>query len=414
MLAENNDGSEVKPGRDFFPLEFLLLYVYQLFLATKQTRLLHPPVFYVDLFVFFFQPIKDTVLHLEPVYEQLLRAGGNVLETSEPGPDKDALEQRLQNTKDRWNEVKRKTADRQEQLEQVVPLAKKYRDETQSLKPWLSDAEKTLQEIKPDSCDVAVLDKQLKALRGLKADVDDHKPDFDELNETSPALVESCKADKFVIDGGTQDLTKRYENLANDTSALEKKLEDVKDAAEQFNNAVKPVDELFDEVDKLLESHEPTGINVAKGKDELSKVVDLLKALKENEPEVNEVNNAGQKLLSEVGEKSPAATHVKQEMQAVNQRYQDLLDALTNRKANLENDLVQANKFHDALHDLEERLPEVQEAVSAQEPISSDPEVVKQQLQQAEVVIKPLNKCVKPSFCNLHFTYVWYHLFRIN
>ena len=334
---------------------------------------------------FSLQPIKDSVTHLEPVYEQLLRAGASVLETSEPGPDKDALEQKLQDTKDRWTEVERKAQERQGQLEEVVPLAKKYRDETQDLKPWLADAEKALQDIRPESSDLETLEKQLKALKELEEDVAEHKPKFDDLNETTPVLVDSCKADKFVVEGGTQDLNKRYDQLAGDVATCKAKLENIKDAVGKFHEAVEPVNELLDRADKLLESHEPTGVDAAKGKGELDKIADMLQTLKEHEPEVKAVESSGEKAMSEFSDKSPAAALLNQEVQAVEQRYRDALDALTNRKAQLENDVVQAEKFNDALSSLEESLPGLQEAVSAQEPISSDPEVVKEQLEQTEV-----------------------------
>ena len=325
------------------------------------------------------------MVHQEPVHEHLVRATRNVLETLESGAQKKALEDKLHDTTDRWNEVKRKTADRQEQLEQVIPLAKKYRDEKESVKPWLNEAEKKYQGIERNSYDRLTLEKNLKALRRQKEDIGAHKPDFDDLNETSPVLVNSCKSDKAVIDDGTQDLNKRYENLANGVAALEEKLGELKDVAERYKNVVKTAGGLIDKYRKLSEPQMPMGIDVKKGKGNLDKLQQLLLTLMEHKPEVCEVNSAGQELLSLMDERSPAAALVKQEMQSVNQRYQDLLNALTSRKARLENDLVQASKFHNALHDLEEWLPEVQETVSVQEPISSDPEVFKQQLQQAEV-----------------------------
>ena len=83
--------------------------------------------------------------------------------------------------------------------------------------------------------------------------------------------------------------------------------------------------------------------------------------------------------------KSAEVPRVMQEVGTESQRYHDLIESLSNEKEQLEKETKQALKFQDALHALEEWLPKVEEAVAAQEPISSDPEVVKQQLQQAEV-----------------------------
>lgn len=296
------------------------------------------------------------------------------------------MQQKLHDTKQRWNDVKDKTNNRQEVLEKVVPLSKKLRDELQSFKPWLNDAEKRLQAIEPDSCDRGVILKQLKALKELRDDVDSHKPEHETVKEDGSSLIDNCQSDKYVAEGEVQDASKRYNALLENISSLEKQLLNTAEAAEQFEESLQPVDELHNKVEKFLALQEPVGIDQVLGKDAISNVEKLLEDLKDNEPKLDEAKDAGQNLLSMLDEKSPDHARVKQELQAVDQKNKDLVDALNDYKAKLEKDLQQAEKFHDAVKTLEDWIPTAQERVAAQEPVSSDPQTVKDQLQQTEVV----------------------------
>lgn len=307
------------------------------------------------------------------------------MDTSEPGPDRDALEDKLNDATQRWETVKKQTADRQERLDQVLPLAKEFHSEIQNITPWLNEAEKRLQAVEPDSCDLRSIDKQLDTLDELKKEIADRKPIVETAKETSSSLSNSCSADRYVIEGEEQDVRKRFDNLSAEVPRLEDNLSALKDALEKYNKTLTPTEELLERTEKALASREPTGINVDKGKDQLKAVEDLLSSLRAAEPDVNDLKEAGDKLTSAMDPKSADVPRVNQEVDAVTRRYNDLLENLNNEKDQLEKETEKALKFQDALHNLEEWLPRVEEAVAAQEPISSDPEVVKQQLQQAEV-----------------------------
>ena len=326
-----------------------------------------------------------------------MRAGKNILETSEPGPDRDALEDKLNDLTQRWDSVKRQTADRQQQLDQVLPLSKEFHGEIQDLKPWLSDAEKRLQAIDPDACDERSIDKQLQALTDLNKEIAEHQPIVETMEDTSSSLSNSCSADKFVIEGEEQDVRKRYENLSSEVPRIEDNLTKLKETLIQYNQALTPVEELLERTEKSIASRESTGIDVDKGKDQLKAVEDLLSALRAHEPDVNDLNEAGDKLTSAMDPKSSEVPRVNHEVEAVSRRYKDLLESLSNEKEQLEKETEKALKFQDALRNLEEWLPRVEEAVGAQEPISSDPELVKQQLQQAEVGVVLLVMLCDPS-----------------
>lgn len=92
-------------------------------------------------------------------------------------------------------------------------------------------------------------------------------------------------------------------------------------------------------------------------------------------------------LMQQVDEKTPSATQVKAEVSQADQKNEDLIDKLNARKANLEEDVKHARVFQGSLAEIEAWLPEATERVSAQQPISTDPEMVKKQLEEAQVCL---------------------------
>ena len=323
------------------------------------------------------------------------------METTEPGPDKETLETKLSDTTQRWDSVKKQTAERQEQINEVLPLAKEFLSEMQDVKPWLKDAEKRLESLEPDACDLISVDRQLESLHELKKEIAERRPLVEAAKDTSSSLTNSCSADKFVIEGEEQDVRKRFDRLSTDASRQEENLVAVKEALEDYNKSVNPVEELIDSAEKVLTSREPTGISVDKGKAQLNKIEDLLSTLSAHEADLNNLVNAGEKLTSALDPKSSEVPRVKKELDSVLKRYHELLENLNKEKDQLEKETTKALKFQDALHSLEEWLPSVEEAVAAQEPISSDPEVVKNQLERAEVTIVKILNCMAYFTCGL-------------
>lgn len=111
----------------------------------------------------------------------------------------------------------------------------------------------------------------------------------------------------------------------------------------------------------------------------------MLSVLEEQEPELNEVNDNLSLLMQQVDEKTPHAAQVKAEVSQVDQKQKELIEKLNARKINLEEDVKYARVFQGSLADIEAWLPEAEERVSAQQPISTDPETVRKQLEEAQV-----------------------------
>ena len=75
------------------------------------------------------------------MFNELLKLGREVLEKTEPGPNREDLQKDLNNLESRWTDVYYNTLERQEKLEEILPLAQKYTDSVSDLLPWLTETE---------------------------------------------------------------------------------------------------------------------------------------------------------------------------------------------------------------------------------------------------------------------------------
>ena len=101
----------------------------------------------------------------EPSYNNLVRKATEYLESSGPGPKKDEISAKLDDVKKRYEELKRKTIERHAQIDDVLPLAQKYHDNSQNVKDVVTLAETELGSYIGVSPDVEIAKQELQNIR---------------------------------------------------------------------------------------------------------------------------------------------------------------------------------------------------------------------------------------------------------
>jgi hypothetical protein len=75
------------------------------------------------------------------MFDHVTKEGQTILESLPEGPEHDKLENKLDNTKTRWQELSDKLTDHSTKLDQVKPTAKVYEEISDPFMTWLSEAE---------------------------------------------------------------------------------------------------------------------------------------------------------------------------------------------------------------------------------------------------------------------------------
>ena len=336
--------------------------------------------------------IAQSIAKRDPVYEKVLEDGQSVLDRMEPGEEKDEQQEKLDNMVTRWTDLKNKTADLQIQIGEVQEASKKYLSKTEPFKVWLDETEKKLDKIKPVSCDKEEVAKSLEELDDVMTDVDAHSPDFEEVSQSAKELIDCCQVDGEVIKADFVDVKHRYENLSADVTKKKGVAEKAKEAVDKYQSALQPVQEAFTQAEDLLASHEPTGTDADKIQDELELVKALVSTIEERKMDIKQLNHSGQELLQEAEEHAPSTIDVKNQLTNTNKKSKDIPTKLKERQRELEKALLDATQFNTTLEKINDWLPETVEIVNALEPVSNDPDKIKEQIKETDQLQEELKR----------------------
>jgi DNA repair exonuclease SbcCD ATPase subunit len=102
-------------------------------------------------------------------------------------------------------------------------------------------------------------------------------------------------------------------------------------------------------------------------------------------PAVEQVNTDADDLLNDMHEKSTDRADVHEKARVLPQRFAELSERIAQRHAKVQDEVQHGAAFKNAIKDLEDWLPEVNEKVDAQKGVSSNPDVVQAQLKEMEV-----------------------------
>lgn len=201
-----------------------------------------------------------------------MKNGSGLLESAEPGAEKDELETKLADVEKRWNDIRQNTAEHVARVDSALPEAEKYKESASSLGPWLTETEQKLASLEPIVASKETVEKLNNTVRLLREDIDKHRPERDAVSEKSEAVIELTEAAGDIVRSEAQDAVERYDELNTAFATEEKELQEVLELLDQYNNLMEPVEKTVEKVDAALESQGPISADVAKNKEDLDNV----------------------------------------------------------------------------------------------------------------------------------------------
>ena len=216
--------------------------------------------------------LKGDVDQQEPVFEKLVKAGEAVLENLEDEPEREALAEKINTMKDRWEDVKKKVQDRQENLETVEAHAQKYHDDADTLEAVLAAAEKQVEAFEPLSVDRDNIAKQKALLSQIKEAADKLKGDVPGVDEDVGSLKEGAEQDVPVVEQEVDELKARIDKLNATLTEREEQLTALELAAEEYHVTVENVEDVFAQAYDAVDAPVVFGTDTDKAADRLAKI----------------------------------------------------------------------------------------------------------------------------------------------
>ncbi|XP_060914958.1 microtubule-actin cross-linking factor 1 isoform X1 [Labrus mixtus] len=281
-----------------------------------------------------------------------------------------------------WEGLNRTWRERMERLEEAMTASVQYQDALQSMFDYLDNAVIKLCEMSTVGTDLGTVKQQIEELKQYKVEVYQQQIDMEKLCHQGELLLKkvSDQTDRDMIQEPLTELRHLWENLGDKITQRQHKLEAALLALGQFQHALSELQAWLNHTHTTLDTQRPVSSDPKAIEIELAKHHVLRNDVLSHHTTVEAVNGAGAELL----ESSPGdeASHLRDQLDHLNQGWESLLLQTKERQKLLEAALHQAEGFHGELEEFLQWLRRTESQLSAAKPTGGLPETAREQLQQ--------------------------------
>ncbi|KAI8481243.1 hypothetical protein Bbelb_410460 [Branchiostoma belcheri] len=268
------------------------------------------------------------------------------------------MQQQLTDANSRYHSLGDELENRKADLQDTCGLAEKFQREGEELAEWLEDAKAKKESWVPTATDPKTVQQQIQQQKALQEGLSHHATLRQSLKDTAQALLEE-KPDAEGTD-----------KVMDKLSAIGR--------------------------EKMVAVLGPLAIDAAMLKNQQQQVEVILSEFESHKPQLDQLNQSGQAILDSMDADAAKASPIGQQMAAVNQKGEELTGQLKGREGKIAGSMEEGQKFSDATKELSDWLPEVTDKLNGQLPVSSQPDVVKEQMEEAKMLQEELSN-VQPK-----------------
>lgn len=309
------------------------------------------------------EPVYREVMAREHEIIMLLNKGKELQEKAGQQSDR-AVQRDLEKISQQWDRLRTAAVDRHTRLQTCMEHCKKYSAASETFLAWLKTAEDKLSNLRPGVLKKAQLDQQLKELQAFRSDVWKRSGEYESTKNLGEAFLSACDIDKETLKSELQDTKERWEKLNNDLLLRAQALETCARRLGDFNDELRDLDHAVGRCEDRLAAHDSLG-----GAAKDPKLLDRVKAIKEDSLALKKPIQALRKLAGDIAVEARSAggdaEHLKNEVDAIADRVEDLQARLDDRCGELQSAATAVSQFNDQVKNLGLDLSELENQVDS-------------------------------------------------
>ncbi|XP_055907401.1 dystonin isoform X24 [Eupeodes corollae] len=295
------------------------------------------------------------------------------------------IKKKLEKLNSLWNDVQQATKKRGNSLEDVLKVAEKFWKQLNAIMKTLKDLEETLSSQEPAAAQPQDIKKQQVALQEIRHEIDQTKPEVEEVRRTGNNLMSLCgEPDKPEVKKHIEDLDNAWDNITALYARREENLIDAMEKAMEFHETLQNLLKFLTKAEERFGGLGAIGSDI----DAVKKQIEQLKRFKDEvDPHMVEVE-ALNRQASELTERtSPEqAASIKEPLATVNRRWENLLRGMVERQKQLEHALLHLGQFQHALNELLVWIDKTDKTLDQLKPIPGDPQLLEVELAKLKVL----------------------------
>ena len=313
-----------------------------------------------------------------------------------------AIRERLEDLKDVVDSVSNLSAERLSILEQASPLSEHFAETNEDLSKWLDEIEREVSLLTAPSCRADQIMQQQDKNERIMQTVSNHKPLMDKFNKTGEAFCllvsnHDCGTLNDIIDTVNGRYNALKAELRNRQLALEHALQETSQFAEKLENMLRTLTNTSDQIKHA----EPPAAHPPK----LSYLIDenfaVVEDLEKREVTYVAIKQAANEIIAKASSHSdPAVREIKAKLEKLNVLWVDVQSDAKNRDTSLNDTLAVAEKFWAELKQVMQKLRDLKDTLTSQEPPATEPKAIQQQQIELQEIRHEIDD-TKPSVENI-------------
>ncbi|NWS76469.1 MACF1 factor, partial [Crotophaga sulcirostris] len=286
--------------------------------------------------------------------------------------------------------------ERQQQLSAMLEKMQEVQEEASAMLKWLESKERMLSELDTSSSPTKTetMRAQAEHNKAFLAELEQNagkiqkvKEELSDLLEKYPDSPEAANWKKI-----QEDLNCRWERASQATAARQQKLEESANQLASFQAAEAQLRPWLLEKELMMSVLGPLSIDPNMLNAQKQQVQFMLKEFEARRQQHEQLNQAAQSILTGPGDVSPSTNQVREELQGVNQKWSELTERLNSRSSQIDQAIVKSTQYQELLQGLSEKVKAVGQRLSSQSAVSTQPDAVKQQLEETSEIRSDLGQ----------------------
>ncbi|XP_011924537.1 PREDICTED: dystonin isoform X33 [Cercocebus atys] len=324
------------------------------------------------------------------IYEKTIAEGENLLLKTQ-GSEKAALQLQLNTIKTSWDTFNKQVKERENKLKDSLEKALKYKEQVETLRPWIDKCQNNLEEIK-FCLDPAEGENSIAKLKSLQKEMDQHFGMVELLNNTANSLLSVCEIDKEVVTDENKSLIQKVDMVTEQLHNKKFSLENMAQKFKEFQEVSKESKRQLHCAKEQLDIHDSLGPQAYSNK-YLTMLQTQQKSLQALKHQVDLAKRLAQDLVVEASD-SKGTSDVLLQAETIAQEHSALSQQVDEKCSFLETKLQGIGHFQNTIREMFSQFAEFDDELDSMAPVGRDAETLQKQKETIKAFLKKLEALI--------------------
>ncbi|XP_041438126.1 microtubule-actin cross-linking factor 1 isoform X6 [Xenopus laevis] len=286
---------------------------------------------------------------------------------------------------------------REEQLSTMLENFEKIKHETNHMLTWLESKEKTMAAVNVSPTKSEVVKAQAKQNKEFLSELEQSTEKVESLKATLRDLLEKHPNSPEAENWKTmlENLNQQWGRVNQVTAERQHKLEESANQLATFQVAGSQLCPWLKEKELMMSVLGPLSVDPNMLNAQKQQVQFMLKEFEARKAQYEELKLAAYGILTGPGEESPSTCQVEEEFHNISGKWIELTSRLNSRADQIDQATIKSSHYKEVLQRLTDKIKQVGKNLASQPAVSTQPDAVKQQLQETSGIRSELEQLAK-------------------